>query len=85
MANVGEAKARFSALLRQVEAGETVVIARGGRAIAKIVPMAPLASRRSLGVDDGLGFISDDFDAPLPDDVRRSFYAARSGTGEESH
>ena len=28
---------------------------------------------RAMGVDAGAGWVADDFDAPLPDDVRRSF------------
>lgn len=38
---VVEAKARFSALLAVVEAGETVVIMRRGRVVARLVPEVP--------------------------------------------
>jgi prevent-host-death family protein len=37
-----EAKARFSDLLDQVEKGETIVITRHGKPIARIVPDATL-------------------------------------------
>lgn len=37
--NVAEAKARLSDLLRQVEAGEDIVIARAGRPIATLRPV----------------------------------------------
>ena len=40
---VAQAKAQFSRLLDAVEAGETVVITRRGKAIAELVP------RRSVG------------------------------------
>jgi hypothetical protein len=33
-----------------------------------------VAARREFGFDDGLGFIADDFDAPLPDDVLATFH-----------
>ena len=36
--NVYEAKSRLSALLAQVEAGGSVVIARAGRPVARLVP-----------------------------------------------
>ena len=72
-ANVGEAKAQFSALLRLAEAGETVVIARDGEPIAKLTRIEQ-GARRQFGSDDGLGYIADDFDAPLPPDVLASFY-----------
>ena len=35
-----EAKARFSSLLDEVERGETIVITRHGKPIARIVPEA---------------------------------------------
>lgn len=44
-ANVAEAKAHFSALLAEVEAGEEVIITRRGKPIARIVsePAAALS------------------------------------------
>jgi len=38
---VVEAKAKFSALLAAVEAGEEIAITRHGRVVARIVPDAP--------------------------------------------
>ena len=73
IANIGDAKTQFSALIREVEAGETVLIARDGNPVAKITRVQR-GPRRQLGMDEGLGFISDDFDAPLPPDVLGSFY-----------
>jgi prevent-host-death family protein len=64
--NIHEAKAQFSRLMRQVEQGEEVLIARGGVVIARIVPER---SKRGfqIGRDVGKGKIADDFDAPLPE------------------
>lgn len=43
---VRELKAQLSAYLRRVEAGETVIITRHGRAVGRIVPVeAPLTTR----------------------------------------
>ena len=70
--NIGAAKTQFSALIHKVEAGDDVIIARDGRAVARITRVES-AGRRHLGVDNGLGFISDDFDAPLPNDLLASF------------
>lgn len=39
--NVQEAKTRLSEVLRRVEAGEEIVIARAGRPIARIQAVAP--------------------------------------------
>jgi prevent-host-death family protein len=38
---VAEAKARFSALIAAVEAGEEISITRHGKVVARIVPEAP--------------------------------------------
>lgn len=40
--NIAEAKAQLSALVDRAEAGETIVISRGGRPAAWLVPAAPL-------------------------------------------
>ena len=39
--NIHDAKTHFSKLVAKVEAGEEVVIARGGRPCARLVPIAP--------------------------------------------
>jgi len=71
--NVHEAKTHLSRLLEKVADGEEVVIARAGVPVARLVPVAP-PSKRELGfVEGGRVFIADDFDAPLPDDVLKSF------------
>ena len=38
---LADAKARFSALIERVEAGETVEITKRGRPVAKLVPTEP--------------------------------------------
>ncbi len=45
-AGIRELKSRLSSLLRQVKAGETVVITERGKPIARIVPMAQPAEQR---------------------------------------
>ena len=69
---VHEAKTNLSKLLRRVAAGEEVIIRRGGEPIARIVPITP-TRRRVLGEDAGIYEVSDDFDAPLPDDLLDAF------------
>lgn len=74
MAEVGvhEAKTHLSRLLRRVAAGEEIVIARGGRPVARLVPVRR-PRRRALGRDRGLFEVPEDFDAPLPEDLARGF------------
>jgi len=69
--SVHEAKTHLSRLLRRVEAGEEILIARGGKPVAKLVPAAPV-SRRAMGVDRTL-VVPEDFDAPLDEETLRDF------------
>ena len=71
--NVHEAKTHLSRLLARVERGEEVVIARAGKPVARLVPVARARGRRVLGRDKGKVVIADDFDAPLPADVLARF------------
>jgi len=69
---VHEAKTHLSRLLRRAAEGEEIVIARGGKPIAKLVPVRE-AQRRRFGIDRGKFEIPDDFDAPLPPEVLSGF------------
>jgi antitoxin (DNA-binding transcriptional repressor) of toxin-antitoxin stability system len=64
--NIHEAKAQFSRIMRQIEQGEEVLIARGGIVIARIVPERAHVGF-GIGRDVGKGRIRADFDAPLPE------------------
>ena len=72
-ASVGEAKARFSALIKQAESGEEIIVTRSGVPVARIAPMKP-AKERFFANDEGLGYIADDFNAPLPAELLEQFY-----------
>jgi prevent-host-death family protein len=71
---VHEAKTHLSQLLKRVAAGEEIVIARGGKPIARLVPVAG-SRRRELGRDRGVFEVPEDFDAPLPEEVLKDFEA----------
>ena len=70
--SVHEAKTHLSRILRQVAAGEEIVIAKSGRPVARIVPIRRRKPRQ-LGTDQGHFEVPDDFDAPLPEDILRDF------------
>jgi prevent-host-death family protein len=72
-ASVGEAKAHFSALIKRAESGEEIVVTRSGTPVARILP-AKAAKERSFANDEGLGFVADDFDEPLPAELLKQFY-----------
>lgn len=71
--NVHEAKTHLSRLLARVEAGEEIVIARGGRPVARLVPVTQSPAPRTLGMDRERVQIAEDFDAPLPDTLLSTF------------
>jgi prevent-host-death family protein len=63
--NVQEAKTRLSQILAAVEGGEDVVIARDGKPVVRLVPVAAPAPRE---VGFVTGSVPDSFFEPLPDD-----------------
>ena len=65
--NIHEAKTHLSRLVERVEAGEEIVIARGGRPVARLVPMARRTRPRELGIWKSQVWIAPDFDAPVPE------------------
>ncbi len=72
--NVHEAKTHFSKLLKRVEAGNEVIIAKAGKPVARLIPFIP-SGKRPLGMDAGLFEIPADFDDPLRPDVLADFEA----------
>jgi len=56
--------------LAQVEAGEEIVLARGTRPIARIVPYHPARPARQFGALRGVVSVGPEFFDPLPDDER---------------
>ena len=71
--NIHEAKTHLSRLLEQVAGGEEIIIAKAGKAIARLVPLEAPPKKRQLGLLKGKLNVPDDFDAPLPDDELRLF------------
>jgi prevent-host-death family protein len=63
---VHAAKTTLSQLLERAEAGEEIVIARGKKPIAKLVPLQPVASKRRFGAMRGLISLGPAFFDPLP-------------------
>jgi prevent-host-death family protein len=72
--NIHEAKSRLSQLLKRVALGEEVIIAKAGKPVAKLVPINPVPKKRILGSAKGEFVVPDDFNAPLPKEIRDLFY-----------
>jgi prevent-host-death family protein len=71
--NIHEAKTHLSRLVERAERGEEIVIARAGKPVARLVPLATASRRRQAGLLRGLIRIAENFDAPLGEDVLRTF------------
>ncbi len=75
--NIHEAKTHLSRLVEQAQAGEEFVIAKAGKPVARLVPLASPRRLRKLGLLDGKLRIPDDFNAPLPDEILAQFEGER--------
>ena len=71
--NIHEAKTNLSRLLEEVAAGEEIIIAKAGKPIARLVPLAAAPNKRRLGLFAVQLDVPDDFDAPLTEDELASF------------
>lgn len=77
--NIHEAKTHFSKLIERIQRGEEVVIAKAGVPVARLTPYTPDKPKiRPPGSMKGQGWIADDFDAPLPDDLIAAFEGRES-------
>ena len=71
--NIHDAKTQFSRLVDAAANGEEIIIAKAGKPTARLVPMNFTKTKRRFGGLKGKVRISDDFDAPIPDDVIAAF------------
>jgi prevent-host-death family protein len=65
--NLFEAETQLSKLVELVERGEDVVIARGGKPVARLTPLCPEKKPIRYGAMKGQIWIAEDFDDPLPE------------------
>lgn len=74
LVNIHDAKTHFSRLIKQALQGNEIIIASGGKPLIRLVPYEQETEIRHGGQFKGLIEISDDFDAPLPDEILKQFY-----------
>jgi prevent-host-death family protein len=65
--NIYDAKTQLSALVERAAAGEEIVIAKAGKPVARLVPLARRPAPLRFGAWEGQGWVAADFDAPDPD------------------
>jgi prevent-host-death family protein len=76
---IHEAKTHLSRFVARAAAGEEIVIARGDRPMARLVPLLPTQKDRVPGSARGEIWISEDFAHPLPEDDLGAFSGHDAG------
>ena len=73
--NIHDAKTHLSRLVERVSKGETVIIAKAGKPMVKLVPLdQPVVdTSRRLGGLEGQFLIPDDFDRMMEDEIAEMF------------
>jgi prevent-host-death family protein len=71
--NIYEAKTQLSKLVDLAASGTDVVIARAGKPVARLTTIKKEKRPIVFGLLEGEGWIADDFDAPLPDEILAEF------------
>lgn len=71
--NIHAAKTHFSRLVEDAAAGEEIVIAKAGKPVARLCPLAQPKPRRKLGILDGKIEIPEDFDTLYEEEIRKLF------------
>lgn len=75
--NIHEAKTHLSRLVEQAAAGAEIVIAKAGRPVARLMPLADATCKpRSLGILAGKFAVPDDIDAPFAAAIEAMFYGS---------
>jgi prevent-host-death family protein len=78
--NIHEAKTHLSRLLEGVANGESFVIAKSGKPVAKVVPIAAKPARR-IGFMKGMGQVPDDFNTMFAEEIADMFEGKYDGSG----
>lgn len=73
--NIHEAKTQLSRLIERVLAGESLVIARAGKPLVRLVPLLPAESapKGRLGFMRGEFLVPNDFDRLAQDEIAALF------------
>ncbi len=71
--NIHQAKTNLSRLIEQVGKGETVIISRAGKPVAKLIAIDGTPPPRQPGSMQGRIWIAPDFDDPLPESILCDF------------
>lgn len=73
--NIHEAKTQLSRFIDQVTLGESIIIARAGRPVARLVPLEAVKKTRQLGLGKAIYALPANFDSLHADEVQAMFEA----------
>ena len=65
--DIHDTKTPLSELVSSALKGDEVIIAEGNKPVARLVPVSESRSARIPGLNRGQIWVSEDFDAPLPE------------------
>ena len=71
--NIHQAKTHLSRLVEAAAAGDEIVIAKAGKPVARLMPLADPTRTRRIGVLKGKLVVPEDFDTPLSAEELREF------------
>jgi antitoxin (DNA-binding transcriptional repressor) of toxin-antitoxin stability system len=66
---IHEDQPRFTELLAWVVASHEVLLTDQQQPVVRLSPVVHTPQKRVAGLHAGMAWVSDDFDAPLPDDL----------------
>jgi prevent-host-death family protein len=72
--NIHETKTNLSRMLNDVCHGETFIIAKAGKPIARLVPIEPVKQKRQLGALAGKAVVPKDIKKPFEAEINAMFY-----------
>ena len=75
--NIHEAKTHLSRLVEQAAKGREFVIAKAGKPMVRVVPIAPVSATRALGFLAGKGVVSTELKKGFESDIDAMFGSAR--------
>jgi len=71
--NIYEAKTKLSKLVDLAAAGQEIIIARNGKPVARLTTLNEKKRPLVYGLLEGEGWIADDFNDPLPEEIQKYF------------
>ena len=76
--DISEAKRKLARIVEQAAAGADIIIARAGKPMVKLVPIAAVRKPKELGLLRGRITVPDDFNAPLDCEVMADYQGRQS-------